>query len=79
MMILFAIIFAVSVLGDIIISSGLDGVFPKGLRVGYIHEVIKPNSGIFQKVSVTPYVDFEKLEEVLVIIDSLEPVKFSKP
>jgi len=30
-------------------------------------------------VSVTPYVDFEKLEEVLVIIDSLEPVKFSEP
>ncbi|HHE73744.1 MAG: rod shape-determining protein MreC [Deltaproteobacteria bacterium] len=65
--------------GDIIISSGLDGVFPKGLRVGYVHEVIKPNSGIFQKVFVIPYVDFEKLEEVLVIIDSLEPVKFSKP
>lgn len=65
--------------GDIIISSGLDGVFPKGLRIGYVHEVIKPDSGIFQKVSVTPYVDFEKLEEVLVIIDSLEPVKFSEP
>ena len=65
--------------GDIIISSGLDGAFPKGLRIGYVHEVNKPNSGIFQEVSVTPYVDFEKLEEVLVIIDSLEPVKFSEP
>ena len=65
--------------GDIIISSGLDGVFPKGLRVGYVHEVIKPNSGIFQKVSVTPYVDFEKLEEVLVIINTPKPVKFSEP
>jgi rod shape-determining protein MreC len=65
--------------GDIIISSGLDGVFPKGLRVGYVHEVIKPNSGIFQEVSVTPYVDFEKLEEVLVIIDSPEPMRFSEP
>jgi rod shape-determining protein MreC len=65
--------------GDIIVSSGLDGVFPKGLRVGYVHEVHKPNSGIFQEVSVTPYVDFEKLEEVLVIIDSPRPVKFSEP
>ncbi len=65
--------------GDIIISSGLDGVFPKGIRVGYVHEVVKPNSGIFQEVSLTPYVDFEKLEEVLVIIDSPEPVKFSEP
>ena len=65
--------------GDIIISSGLDGAFPKGLRIGYVHKVNKPNSGIFQEVSVTPYVDFEKLEEVLVIIDPLEPVKFSEP
>jgi rod shape-determining protein MreC len=65
--------------GDVIISSGLDGVFPKGIRIGYVHEVIKPNSGIFQEVSVTPYVDFEKLEEMLVIIDSPEPVKFSEP
>ena len=65
--------------GDIIIASGLDGVFPKGLRVGYVHEVIKPNSGIYQEVSVTPYVDFEKLEEVLVIIDTPKPVKFSEP
>ena len=64
---------------DIIITSGLDGVFPKGLRVGYVQEVIKPNSGIFQEVSVTPYVDFEKLEEVLVIIDTPNPVKFSEP
>ena len=65
--------------GDIIISSGLDGVFPKGIRIGYVHEVIKPNSGIFQEVSITPYVDFEKLEEVLVIIDLPEPVTFSEP
>ena len=65
--------------GDIIVSSGLDGVFPKGIRVGYVHEVSKPNSGIFQEVSVTPYVDFEKLEEVLVIIDSPEPAKFTEP
>jgi rod shape-determining protein MreC len=63
--------------GDIIISSGLDGVFPKGIQIGYVHEVNKPNSGIFQEVSVTPYVDFEKLEEVLVIVDAPEPMEFS--
>ena len=53
---------------DIVVSSGLDGVFPKGLAVGYISGIIKPKSGIFQEVTVTPYVDFEKLEEVLVIL-----------
>ena len=54
--------------GDVVISSGLDGVYPKGLQVGYVNGVIKRNSGIFQEVTVTPYVDFEKLEEVLVIL-----------
>jgi rod shape-determining protein MreC len=53
--------------GDMVVSSGLDGVFPKGLRVGRISEIVRQNAGIFQKVSVTPYVDFDILEEVFVI------------
>ena len=57
---------AISV-GDTVVSSGLDGVFPKGLRVGRISEIVRLNSGIFQKVSVSPFVDFEILEEVFVI------------
>lgn len=57
------------VIDDVVVSSGLDGVFPKGLAVGYVSNVIKPKSGIFQKVTVTPYVNFEKLEEVLVILN----------
>ena len=55
--------------GDTVVSSGLDGVFPKGLRVGYVSKIVKPDSGIFQEVTVTPYIDFEKLEEVLVVLD----------
>jgi len=55
--------------GDIVVSSGLDGVFPKGLGVGQVSTVIKRTSGVFQDVSVTPFVDFEKLEEVLVILN----------
>lgn len=54
--------------GDTVVSSGLDGVFPKGLRIGRLSEIVRLNAGIFQKVSVTPYVDFEVLEEVFVII-----------
>ena len=57
---------AISV-GDTVVSSGLDGVFPKGLRVGRISEIVRQNAGIFQRVYVTPYVDFEVLEEVLII------------
>jgi rod shape-determining protein MreC len=54
--------------GDIVISSGIDGVFPKGLRIGHVSEVSKPDFGIFQKAAVVPYVDFERLEEVLVLL-----------
>lgn len=56
--------------GDTIVSSGLDTVFPKGLRIGKVSEVIKSNLGIFQEVIVTPYIDFEKLEEVLVVLNA---------
>ncbi len=56
--------------GDTVISSGLDGVYPKGLVVGNVVGVVKRSYGIFQEVTVMPGVDFEKLEEVLVILNS---------
>jgi rod shape-determining protein MreC len=65
--------------GDVVISSGLDGVFPKGIRIGYVHEVDKPDSGIFQQLAVTPYADFEKLEEVLVVLDPPEKPGIQEP
>ena len=63
-------------IGDILISSGLDGVFPKGLRVGQVSNVIRSNAGIFQEVKVAPFVDFEKLEEVLVVLNPPERMVF---
>jgi rod shape-determining protein MreC len=56
-------------IGDIIVSSGSDGVYPKGLRIGRVSEVIEHDADIFHEVFITPFVDFEKLEEVLVVID----------
>ena len=50
-------------------SSGSDGVYPKGLRIGRVSEVIEHDADIFHEVFITPFVDFEKLEEVLVVID----------
>lgn len=55
--------------GDVVISSGLDGVFPKGLRLGRVSEIREQNYDIFQEVTVVPYVDFEKLEEVLIVMN----------
>ena len=56
--------------GDVVVSSGLDGVFPKGLRIGYVASVVKEEAGIFQEITVMPYIDFEELEEVLVLLGS---------
>ena len=54
--------------GDIIISSGMGGVFPKGLFVGQVRDVEKPDTELFLDISVTPYINFSKLEEVLVLV-----------
>ena len=54
-------------MGDILISSGLGGIFPKRVVVGTVSKVNKKPFGITQDVEVQPSVDFTKLEEVLVI------------
>ena len=59
-------------IGDKIVASGLDGVFPRGMPIGEVSEVVKRAAGIFQEVSVTPYVDFEKIEEMLVFLTPLQ-------
>jgi rod shape-determining protein MreC len=53
--------------GDVAITSGLGGNFPKGLMVGEIRKVEKKEHGIFQYAELVPSVDLTKLEEVLVI------------
>jgi rod shape-determining protein MreC len=52
--------------GEVIVSSGLDQVFPKGLKIGTILAVKKDHSRLFQDIIVQTSVDFDKLEEVLV-------------
>lgn len=54
--------------GDVILSSGLAGVFPKGLLLGTVTKVSRKGEGLFQKISVAPAVDFDKIEEVLALI-----------
>ncbi len=53
--------------GDLLISSGLGGIFPKGIPVGTVSRVNRKAFGITQDVEVRPSVDFSKLEEVLVV------------
>ncbi len=56
------------ILGDQVISSGLGGIYPKGVRIGKISKIERESYGIVQYLEITPNVDFGKLEEVVVLI-----------
>jgi rod shape-determining protein MreC len=51
--------------GDLVLSSGLDRVFPKGLKLGAVAKVSRGN--IYKQVVVRPAVPLDRLEEVLVV------------
>jgi len=53
--------------GDVVMSSGIDGVFPKGFMLGVV-ETIEKNGPAFKRIVVKPAVDFHALEEVLVVL-----------
>jgi len=55
-------------IGDLLVTSGMGGVFPKGLPLGLVESVTKDQFGLFQQVIATPTVDFSLLEEVMVIL-----------
>ncbi len=54
--------------GDHIITSGMGGIFPKGLAIGQVSRVIKSRRGMFQKIMVKPAVDFRRLEYLTIIL-----------
>lgn len=54
--------------GDRVISSGLAGIFPKGLLVGTVTDVSRARHELFQTAEIEPAVDFNKIEGVFVIL-----------
>lgn len=56
------------VLGDTAITSGLGNVYPKGIMVGKITRIEREIYGITQDIQITPAVDFDRLEEVIILI-----------
>jgi rod shape-determining protein MreC len=63
--------------GDSIVTSGLDGIFPRGLLVGYVSSVHREGPGLFLNVDVGPAVNFRRLEQVLVVTE--QPPKVTEP
>jgi rod shape-determining protein MreC len=67
--------------GDLLVTSGTDGVFPRGLPVGKVTRLERNKHGLFQEALVVPSVDVTRVEEVLVVTESevgaVEPAAYA--
>ena len=54
--------------GEQVLSSGLGGIFPKGLIIGTVSQVSRKKQGLFQDITLVPSADLSRLEEVLVLL-----------
>jgi rod shape-determining protein MreC len=54
--------------GDIVVTSGLDRIFAKGVVLGTVRQVER-GAGVYRRIAIAPAVDFSALEEVLVVMD----------
>ena len=54
--------------GDRLVTSGLDGIFPRGITIGTLAKVEK-GVGLYKRIAVTPAVDFAEVGAVLVVLD----------
>ncbi|MBN2297280.1 MAG: rod shape-determining protein MreC, partial [Deltaproteobacteria bacterium] len=50
--------------GDKVITSGLLGIFPKGLEIGYVRDIKKDEHKIFADILVEPCVDMQRVEGI---------------
>lgn len=60
---------------DVIVSSGINTMYPKGIIIGTVTKINRDRSGFFQSIMVKPAVDFSKLHEVLIVLREPEQHK----
>lgn len=60
--------------GDVVVSSGIDGIYPKGFVIGRV-ETVEKSGGAYRQIVVRPAVDFSSLEEVLVVLTRAAPAE----
>jgi rod shape-determining protein MreC len=56
--------------GDLVVTSGLGGMFPAGIRIGTVARVGMDPNGLMKEIAVRPAVNFRSLEEILVYVPS---------
>lgn len=63
--------------GDIVMTSGSGGVYPKGIRIGYILKVEEDKVKLTKNALIQPYVNYNKLDEVIVVVPKdLREIKY---
>jgi rod shape-determining protein MreC len=53
--------------GDTVITSGLGGIYPHGLRIGVVDRILDENDPLFKKAVITPSCDISHLEELFIV------------
>ena len=56
------------VIGDEVVTSGMGGVFPKGIPLGRVIAAERRSGALFQEATLAPKVDLSRLEEVLILM-----------
>jgi rod shape-determining protein MreC len=59
--------------GDVVVASGVDGIYPKGFRIGQV-ESSERGAQLYRTITVRPAVNFSSIEEVLVVLVPARPV-----
>ncbi len=57
--------------GDVVLTSGLGEIYPKEIPIGVVKEVVRREYGLTTYAVIEPYVDFDRLEEVLILMVTL--------
>lgn len=64
--------------GDVVVTSGMSNIFPKGLFIGKVSHVDRMDVGLFLQIRVAPFADFATLEEVLVLVNKQQEASTEK-
>ena len=61
------------VVGDLVVTSGIDGIYPKGFTLGHV-DAVEKSGPAYKRITIRPAVNFSSLETVLVVLTPT-PVK----
>lgn len=59
--------------GDTVVASGVEGIYPKGFRIGHV-ETSERGAQLYRTLTIRPAVNFSSIEEVLVVLIAERPV-----